>query len=151
MKTYRTTFHAGFSSVGLNPESVSGRNTGLLSDCMNVRLTKTGLEGYSPLIKSILDDDCDFVDSVTGIAITISRRWPFPQLFLTDVGLFIGALEGLYWLSDDDPLTLYSFSTGAVTWPWSCAAIGKYPAFSCGDVFVYMDNIANAYKVVTYA
>lgn len=149
MKTYRTEFHAGFSSVGLNPEKTAARNTGLLSDCMNMVLTKNGLLGYSPEIKSILDSDISFVDSVTGAAVTITRRWPFPQVFLTDVGIFIGALEGLYWLSDDSPLTLYSFGTGAVTWPWSCANIGKYPAFTSGDALVYMDHNSNAYKVVT--
>ena len=149
MKTYRTEFHTGFSSIGINPESVSARNSGLLVDCMNVCITKNGLLGYSPDIKSILDGDWAFVDSVTGAAVTITRRWPFPQVFLTDVGLFIGALEGLYWVSDYAPLTLYSFGTGAVTWPWSCIAIGKVPAFTSGDAFVYFDDTANAYKVNT--
>ena len=271
MKTFRSEFHAGFSGIGINPEDISARNSGLLVDCMNVRLTKNGLEGYTPDIKSILDADCVFastvelmsnkvdrdfsgasawtnvdinaydetgdltitasaagqyctcpvasmptsisskyrlkfdvanivgtwtlksydgtqtIGTVTGnglqqvfewtatttgglrivsvatnssgdfdnftlsIQIAITRRWPFPQVFLTDVGLFIGALEGLFWLADDDPLTLYSFGTGAVTWPWSCAPIGAYPAFTCGDVLVYMDDVSNAYKKVTYA
>jgi hypothetical protein len=148
MKTYRTELHAGFIA-GLNPEKTPARNTGLLADCMNMVLTKNGLMGYSPVIKSILDPDVSFVDSVTGASITVTRRWPFPQVFLTDVGIFIGALEGLYWLSDDSPLTLFDFATGHVTWPWSCAPIGKYPAFTCGDVLVYMDDISNTYKVVT--
>jgi hypothetical protein len=151
MKTYRTEFHTGFSAIGISPESIAARNSGLLVDCMNVRLTKNGLEGYTPDIKNILDSDCAFIDSITGLAVTITKRWPFPQVFLTDVGLFIGALEGLFWLSDPALLKLYSFGTGPVTWPWSCAPIGKYPTFTSGDVLVYMDSVSNAYKKVTYA
>jgi hypothetical protein len=153
MKTYRTEFHAGFSAVGLNPESIPAKNSGLLVDCMNVRVTKNGLEGYTPDIKSLLDGDVSFIDASTHVAITITKRWPFPQIFSTSIGPFIGALEGLFYLNPTDgttPLELVNMQTGAVTWPWSCIPTAP-PIFTCGDVLIYWDNVANTYKVKTYA
>lgn len=136
---------------GLNPHP-GGLNTPFLYIAQNVRLTKTGLEGYLPDIKNILDPDISFVDSVTGLAVTITNRWPFPQLFLTDVGIHIGALEGLFFVQQTAPTkVLYSYGTGAVTWPWSCANIDQVPAFTSGDVLVYFDHNTNAYVVKNYA
>lgn len=136
---------------GLNPHP-GGLNTPFLYIAQNVRLTKTGLEGYLPDIKNILDPDISFVDSVTGLAVTITNRWPFPQLFLTDVGIHIGALEGLFFVQQTTPTkVLYSYGTGAVTWPWSCANIDQVPAFTSGDVLVYFDHNTNAYVVKNYA
>jgi len=149
MKGYKTTLKAGFTA-GLRPEGVTSRNSGLFTICRNMRVTKAGSEGYVPNIQDILSPAFPFVDSVTAEPIVITRSWPFPQLFLTDVGLFIGAKEGLYWISD--PWTtseLYSFGTGAVTWPWICIPINIYPAFTSGSVFVYYDVDAAAYVKVT--
>ena len=270
MKSYRTEFKAGFTAVGLNPEATPARNTGILVDCMNVRVTKFGLEGYTPDLTNLLDvgvyasytelmpnavdrnfssasawtnvdinaysettdltitasavgqyctcavtsmpttitskyrlkfdvanivgtwtiksfdgtqtigtvstnglqqvfewtatttgglrlvsvannSSGDFDNFSLSIQIALTKRWPFPQLFIADTGIYIGALEGLDLLTDDNPLTLFSFTAGAVTWPWSMAAISGYPAFTSGNVLVYYDNTALAYQVVTYA
>lgn len=151
MKSYRTILDKVLTEGGLNPHP-GGLNTPFLYIAQNVRLTKTGLEGYLPDIKNILDPDISFVDSVTGLAVTITNRWPFPQLFLTDVGIHIGALEGLFFVQQTAPTkVLYSYGTGAVTWPWSCANIDQVPAFTSGDVLVYFDHNTNAYVVKNYA
>ncbi len=151
MKSYRTILDKVLTEGGLNPHP-GGLNTPFLYIAQNVRLTKTGLEGYLPDIKNILDPDISFVDSVTGLAVTITNRWPFPQLFLTDVGIHIGALEGLFFVQQTTPTkVLYSYGTGAVTWPWSCANIDQVPAFTSGDVLVYFDHNTNAYVVKNYA
>ena len=151
MKAYRMTFDKIFTEGGLNP-TPGGANTPYLYVCKNAVLTPTGLEGYIPDIKNILDADIAFIDSVTSLAVTITNRWPFPQLFLTDVGIHIGALEGLYFVQQTTPTkVLYSYGTGAVTWPWSCADIDQKPAFTNGDVIVYFDHNTNAYVVKNYA
>jgi hypothetical protein len=72
-----------------------------------------------------------------------------PQLFLTDVGIFIGAAEGLYFIQQTTPtIVVFSYATGAVTWPWTCAEIMQKPAFTSGDVLVYFDDLSAAYVVV---
>src|SRR5574343_342671 len=150
MKTYRMFIKEGFRGTGLNPYS-EARNSGLLVDAMNCSVTKRGLEGYIPDVKDLFSDDITLVDSVTHVAVTITKRWPFPQLFLTDVGLFIGAYEGLYYLNPRTPLMeLYTYSTGSVTWPWSCAEINQRPMFTSGDVLVYYNDLSDAYVVKKY-
>jgi hypothetical protein len=150
MKTYRSVFKEGFRTVGLNPRD-EARNSGLLTSCKNAYPSKEGLVGYLPTITDIFSTGFDFVDSVTHAPVTITKRWPFPQLFLTDVGIHIGALEGLFFLDPTTPLQeLYSYGTGAVTWPWTCCNIAQKPAFTSGNVLVYFNDISNAYTVVTY-
>jgi hypothetical protein len=155
MRTTRITISKPFMEGGLNPYPGS-LNNNFLNICKNASISKaSGMSGYIPELKSILDEDVSFIDSVSGDPITITNRWPFPQLFLTDVGLHIGALEGLYFLdhyhSTPTKFVLYSYATGAVTWPWSCAEIDQRPAFTSGDVLVYYDAISETYKKVTYA
>ncbi len=151
MKTYRSIFKEGFRETGLNPWA-EARNSGLLVECVNASITKNGLVGYQPDVTSIFATGFAFVDSVTHVAVTITQRWPFPQLFLTDVGLHIGALEGLFFLDPSTPLQeLYSYGTGAVTWPWSCAEINQRPCFTSGDVIVYYNDVSDAYVVKKYA
>ncbi len=148
MKTYRTIIREGFTK-GIRPTDTVRRNSGLFTSCKNARVTKEGLEGYLPDTYSIVDGTYVFKDSVTGATVTISKRWPFPQLFLTDVGIFIGALEGLYFIVQTTPnLVVYSYATGAVTWPWTCAEIMQKPAFTSGNVLVYYDDLSAAYVVV---
>jgi len=148
MKTYRTIIREGFAK-GIRPTNVVRRNSGLFTSCKNARVTKEGLEGYLPDTYSIVDGTYTFLDSVTGSAVTIAKRWPFPQLFLTDVGIFIGAAEGLYFIQQTTPtIVVFSYATGAVTWPWTCAAIMQKPAFTSGDVLVYFDDLSAAYVVV---
>ena len=151
MKTYRSVFKEGFRSIALNPRE-EARNSGLLTVCKNASVSKEGLVGYLPDVTDIFSAGFSFVDSVTHVAVTITKRWPFPQLFLTDVGIHIGALEGLYFLDPTTPLQeLYAYGTGAVTWPWTCCEIAQKPAFTSGNVLVYFNDISNAYTVVTYA
>jgi len=154
MKTFRTPLQKGFKEIGLNPEIYNGRNTDLFSECKQVRLTKVGLEGYVPDISDIMDPIRTFRDSVTDNLITITRRWPFPQVFVTDVGVFLGALEGLYRIIDPSPtrypvIILYAYGTGATVFPWTCLPINTYPAFISGSVMLYYDSNASAYIVVT--
>ena len=140
MKEYRTPLTAGFES-GLRVEEVTVRNSALLVASLGCRIAGKALEGYSPDMANILDD-------IYGLNLT--KRWPFPQVFLLHSGIYIGALEGLYKINDItvSPLTLYSFSTGLVTHPWTCAPIPEYPAFASGNVFVYYDSNAASYIVV---
>lgn len=149
MKGYRTIIDAPFKG-GLRSSSVSLRNKGHFTVCRNARIQAEGMEGYSPIISNILDDRFQLHDSITGNHITITWSFPFPQFFLTDVGFFIGAKEGLYKIIAFSPtLTAYSYGTGTVTWPWTFVDIPGYPAFASGSVFVYYDGNAATYCVVT--
>lgn len=148
MRTFRENISNGFKKIGIH-SGLEVRNSGLFSSCINARVTKEGLEGYLPEIISLIETKYPMVDDVSGLAVTITKRWPFPQLFMTSTGLFIGALEGLYMWNSDSPMTLHSFSTGATVWPWTCADINQKPMFSSGTILVYYDDISNAYTVVT--
>jgi hypothetical protein len=149
MKGFRTTIKAGFTKQALVNEYLPAKNTGLFVECKNVRGKPTGLEGYIPEVTDLLSGMFPLYDLVSHSLITLVRRWPFPQLFITDVGLFIGAKEGLYFISQmTTPIYLYSFGTGPVVWPWFCIPIPKYPAFCSGSVFVYYDPNAAAYVLV---
>jgi hypothetical protein len=152
MRSSRLNVTKPFTEGGLNPWPGT-LNTNLFAICKNASITKAGMDGYIPDLKSILD--ADFIDSVTSAAITITKRWPFPQLFLSDVGIHIGALEGLYFVdhyhTTPTKVVLFSYATGAVTWPWTCAFIDQRPMFTSGDVLVYYDSNSDAYKKVTYA
>lgn len=127
------------------------RNSELFVSCINGRVSvKEGLEGYIPEITDLANATTyPFKDDVTGNAITLTKRWPFPQFFMTSVGLFVGALSGLYYWNNDSPMTLHSYGTGAVTWPWTCADINQKPMFTSGNVLVYFNDISNVYVVVT--
>lgn len=154
MKTYRIKISKGFNEIGIRPDDIPTRNSGLLVEARQVRVTRAGMEGYTPDVNDILLTGRRFYDSITGNQVTISRRWPFPQVFLTDVGVFVGALEGLYKVIDPSPdqypnVVLQSYSTGATVWPWICIPIPGYPAFTSGTKFVYYDSNASAYIVVT--
>lgn len=145
MKSYRASASAGLK-VGLRSDGFTQPNSGRLLVAQSCRVMKAGLQGYSPNLKNIFDADISFIDSVTGGAVTITFDWPFPQLFQTKAGLFIGAKEGLYRVESDGDL--YSFGTGSVQYPWTCADIGLYPMFSSSDKLVYRDPITEAYVVI---
>lgn len=145
MKSYRSSASAGLK-VGLRPEAFSQFNSSLLIFAQSCRVMKGGLQGYAPSLKNIFDADVTFVDSLTDADIDLTFDWPFPQLFQTKAGLFIGAKEGLYRVESDGKL--YTFGTGSVQHPWTCADIGLYPMFSCSDKLVYRDPITEAYVVI---
>ncbi len=154
MKSIRSVINKGYSEIGIRPTDTPTRNGQLFEEARQVRLTKAGLEGYIPDVNDILDPSRSFYDSVTDAAITITRRWPFPQVFLTDAGLYVGALEGLYKVVDPYPdrypdIILYDFSSGATVWPWVCIPIPGYPAFTSGTRLVYYDSNALSYLVVS--
>jgi hypothetical protein len=135
MRSQITIIRDCFRKVGLRTDNEETRNAGALTICKNASISPSGLIGYIP--------------SITDITSTfgLTKRWPFPQLFLSDVGIHVGALEGLYFLNNN--LSLFSYGTGAVTWPWTCAPVGSRPFFTSGNVLVYYDDAADAYKVVT--
>lgn len=155
MKAFRTVISKGFEKGGgLRPAEIPTRNNGLLVDCRNAKVLPTGLEGYVPDINDILDPARKFYDSVTDAEITITRKWPFPQVFVTDAGVFVGAKEGMYKVTDPfvsraPDIVLYDYSTGDTVWPWVCIPIPGYPAFTSGTRFLYYDSNALSYLVVS--
>jgi hypothetical protein len=150
VKGFRTTIKAGFAKQALVNEWLPARNSGLFLECKNLRGKPTGLEGYNPDMADLLSGLYPTFDFVSHNPITLTRRWPFPQLFMTDVGLIVGAKEGLYFVASmTPPIYLAAAGTGPVTWPWSCIPIPLYPAFVSGNVFVYYDEIAATYVMVT--
>ena len=154
MKTFRTVIDKGLKA-GIRPKDFTIRDSGLFIDCRQARVTPAGLEGYIPDVNDILDPARKFYSSVDGVTeITISRKWPFPQVFLTDVGVFIGALEGLYLVTDPNPteypdILLTSYGVTDTVWPWVCIPILGYPAFTSGSRFVYYDAANLTYTVVS--
>jgi hypothetical protein len=154
MKTYRSSMNNGLKK-GIRPMDVITRNTALFTDCRQARVTPVGLEGYTPDVNDILDPKRKFYSSADGVTeISITRKWPFPQVFLTDVGVFIGAIEGLYLVTDPSPsrypdLLLTSYGSTSTLWPWVCIPILGYPAFTSGSRFVYYDAANSTYTVVS--
>ena len=137
----------GFSSVikvgGLRSDSIGGRNAILATECKNAVLHKAGIEGYVPLILTLP------TIYVGATPLDLSVRWPFPQVFKTDSGIYIGTDTGLYsvacvagvWTAT----SLTSGYTGAITWPWTIADCPMFPVFASGDLFVYYDYDSTAW------
>lgn len=153
MKTFRTPIKKGFTKLGLRPSNSSAINSELFTECKQVRVTEVGLEGYVPDVNDLLIPSRKFYNLVGGAEITIIRRWPFPQVFLTDVGVFIGATTGLYLITDPvvtgyPNITLSVYATGTIVWPWVCIPIPGVPAFTSGNKFVYYDSTLLAYTEV---
>jgi hypothetical protein len=122
---------------GLRLDKSNPKNDGFALDCRGVRGRKHGLEGYSPEIMNM--------PSIVygGGTLSMSYDWPFPQIFQTDTGLFIGKRDGLYKvtfvagvLTATKVTTLYS---GFVNWPWTLANCPGFPVFTSGDLLVYYD------------
>ena len=151
MKTYRSVINEGFKATGLSPDQIA-RNSGLLIECINAKPGVYGLEGYLPdiydMAATISSIDSAHRTALGNLGFVPERDWPFPQIFLTDVGVHVGAKEGLFYVTST---TVYSYSTGAVTWPWFCAEINQKPCFVSGDVIVYYNDISEAYVVKKYA
>jgi hypothetical protein len=152
MKAFRKIITKGFNA-GIRPEDYSTRNSELFESCINGKPGKAGLLGYIPTINDIMSSARKFRSSVDGSVITITRQWPFPQVFMTDAGLYLGAKEGLYKITDPvvtkyPDIVLYSYGTGTTAWPWVCIPIPGYPAFTSGTKLLYYDENAAAYVVV---
>ena len=87
--------------IGLNPSKMPMRNTAALSESMNIRVTKEGLEGYIPAIHQLMP----ISDGIGGY-IDTSVSWPFPQMHLGPSYLFIATRTGFwacYWTSIGGP------------------------------------------------
>ncbi len=140
MKGYRTQIRAGFE-MGLRGESVTKRNTGLLLSALGSKIRNKTLLGYTPEMVNLLD---------SAVGSNLIPQWPFPQLFLTDAGLYIGHYDGLYEVTAiaAGSLTLSTLYSGTITYPWSCAKIPVYPAFASGNVFVYYESASAAYRAI---
>lgn len=144
MRSFSITIKDGLKS-GLRTSSSISRNTGVLVDGMNCTVTKTGVEGYSPDVAhmpSIYDSG--------GTLIDFSVHWPFPQLFQTDTGLYIGNQNGLYQIAYDAVYgyvgtLLTSGYTSGIKWPWTIANCPGFPMFTSGDLLVYYDPDTSAW------
>lgn len=140
MKGFRTEFKAGFTK-GLRDESTRPRNSGLLTECLNARvMAGGGLEGYIPSINAF--------PAITGVTSTFD--WPFPQLFHSDDAMYVGNAVSLYQLSVAGGVwagtNLAAAFTHGITWPWTFAKFPLFPVFTCGDLLVYYDYAATAWK-----
>lgn len=140
MKGNRTTYDGIIK--GLRIEDTSDRNTANLVQSIGCRVHGKALEGYIPLLGNIIDEE---------YGLDLALDWPFPQVFFLQAGLYIGAKEGLYKVQSltDNPLVLYEFGTGQVTWPWTAIDIPNYPAFTSKDILVYYDSNAASYILVS--
>ena len=152
MKGYFTNVKEGFK-VGLRPYNEITRNTGVLVEGMNCLAGKLNLKGYSPDVEKFPA----IYNSSTGVEIDFSVKWPFPQVFQTDTGIYIGNQKGLYLIEYDavyglKGTLLTSTYTGAdLTWPWTFANCPGYPMFSSGDMLVYYDTDAAAWNWWTFS
>jgi hypothetical protein len=128
----------GFKA-GLRPLKEVTRNTGTLVDGMNLLPGKLSLLGYSPDVENMPK-----IYTSVGVEIDMSIKWPFPQLFQTDTGLYVGNKDGIYQVAYDGTYGLVGTSlasgyTTGVKWPWTCANCPGFPMFASGDLLVYYD------------
>jgi len=151
MKTYRIKVDKGFKELCLNPLEVSAKNSGLFSYATQVKLSGVGLAGFMVDAINVIDESRKFYDFETSNEIELTKSWPFPQVFSTDDGIYIGALEGLFKVvsSDYPDLVLLTIWTGSVVWPWTCVRVKERPAFTNGAALIYYNANTDAYKVVT--
>ena len=142
MKGFRNTIKAGLSA-GLRP-GIEARNSGMLVECYNGRPNKEGLEGYTPDLNALPDA----AHVITGVDMTLD--WPFPQIFHTDTGIFVGNRAGLYELTvSGQAFTSSAIWTGTVVWPWTLANCPGMPVFACAEVLIYYDTDVTAWKTWT--
>lgn len=123
--------------AGLRPDYLGERNSHLLTKAVNVRGKKTGLEGYTPPIIKFPHLHVGGVDYDTSVG------WPFPQLFLTDSGLYLCDATGIYLLSVSggqwSATLLSTVYTHGVLWPYTLANCPLFPVFASGDLLMYYD------------
>lgn len=120
---------------GLRPFESSPKNSGFSLDCRGAREQKWGLEGYSPAIMTIprIVYGAGYLD--------MSVDWPFPQVWQTDTGIYIGKRDGLYKAVGTTGTWTATRISGAldIDWPWTIANCPMFPVFSSGDCLVYYD------------
>jgi len=137
MRGFHSDFKKGLTG-GLRPDYIMVSNSALLSQAINCRLRPSGLEGYSQHIALLPT----FYDYLTGVAVTLTYSWPFPQLFNTDSGFYVCTKSAIYrvWgegtgLKSEKIITLPIDTV----WPWTLADCPKFPVFANGDYLVYYD------------
>lgn len=139
MRGFRSDFREGFTK-GLRTSSTSPRNSGLLTECLNARVTTGGLEGYIP--------DITAFPAISGVTTTFD--WPFPQLMWDDSKMYVGNATSIYQLSVSTGAwsgsNLASAYTHGIYWPWTFAKFPLFPVFASGDLLVYYDYAATAWK-----
>ena len=131
----------GFSNVialqGLRASGIGGRGTPAATRLLNGKMHKGGMEGYVPNV-------LPFPSIVLGgSTLNVEIDWPFPQIFRTDSGLYVGTRTGLYSLVYGEGDWIATLITGVythgVSWPWTLANAPLFPVFASGDCLVYYD------------
>jgi hypothetical protein len=125
---------------GIRVEASNPKNKGFSLTCKNMRAHKWGLEGYIPNYNSLPKI------VYGGGSLDLSYDWPFPQVFHTDTGLWIGKRDGLYkatvvlgvW-------TATKIASTSCTWPWTVANSPLFPVFANGEYLVYYDYGSTAW------
>jgi hypothetical protein len=129
---------------GLRPFSSTAKNTGHMITARNVREKKWGLEGYVPYFSLL-----PAITISGGGSLDMTVDWPFPQIWQTDTGLWIGTRAGLYQVVFTASVWTATLRASAtVTWPWTIADCPMFPVFASGDTFVYYDYDTSAW--ITY-
>lgn len=119
---------------GLRSDGVTQKNSGFCIDCRDTRAQKWGLEGYTPDLSSLPR----FVYG--GGYLDMSIDWPFPQVWQTDSGIYIGKRDGIYKVALSAGVwTATKIASCTTNWPWTLANCPLYPVFASGDCFVYYD------------
>lgn len=130
----------------LRPSDVGARNQYSATQCWNAKSGKegSGFQGYIP-------DVVPFPDIVYGAGyLDLTIDWPFPQIFRSDSGIYIGKRDGLYLISPDGTggwvasLVSSSFLRN-VSWPWTFANTPMFPIFASGDLLVYYDYASSSW------
>ncbi len=128
--------------VGLRPEGRS-RNTDFLSESACARPGQYRLQGYSPEISNFPPV------TVSGVALNLVQPWPFPQVFQTDSGIYLGTTSGVYQILTMGTATWTAAKlgtwSGTVSWPWTIANCPMFPVFCSGDLMVYYDYDSRAW------
>jgi hypothetical protein len=134
------------AKIGVGPlrqEAKGEKNTSASVKCMNVKVYKGALAGYTP---SIADFPDVYLDSAK---MDLSKDWPFPQLFYTDTGLYLGTREGMHSLAlvgnTWTATRISSGFAGELIWPWTLADCPMFPVFASGNCLVYYDGIDSAW------
>lgn len=128
---------------GLRPEDKGNRNGPLALNCVNGKVYKGAIAGMLPDITMFPDI------YLSGAKMDLIVDWPFPQLFQTDSGLYLGTRSGMYLLllvAGTWTATCISAGfTGQLEWPWTLANAPLYPVFASGDCLVYFDPDADSW------
>jgi hypothetical protein len=122
---------------GLRAEAFGEKNSAFATVCKNAKIYKGALAGYAPFIVPFPDIYLD------GALLDVAIDWPFPQIFQTDTGIYVGTRAGMHsvalvagvWTAT----LLSTGSGGGLKWPWTLADCPMFPVFASGNCLVYYD------------